>query len=243
MARARTETVVGLTARDARSAAWVAGALYLVTFIAGIPPALFLYSDLMADGADALTASTNSGIRWGAFLDVINALACVGTAVVLFPVLRRCRVRFGEAAALGFVTTRVIEATVILVGVLSLLSLVVVRQDLDASSAALGQTLLAVHDWTLILGPGLIPALNAALFASVLYRADLVPRIIPTLGLIGAPLLATAASLSILGVNEPGTVLSDVAVAPIFFWELSVGIYLLVKGFKPTAVAAFAVDR
>src|SRR5690606_31190756 len=94
-----------------------------------------------------------------------------GTAVVLFPVLRRCRVRFGEAAALGFVTTRVIEATVILVGVLSLLSLVVVRQDLDASSAALGQTLLAVHDWTLILGPGLIPALNAALFASVLYRA------------------------------------------------------------------------
>ena len=242
MARADTGLGSGPSTRDVRQAAGIAGALYLVTFLAGIPPALFLYRDVVVAGADALTASANGGIQWGALLDVVNACACVGTAVVLFPVLRRCRVRFGEALALGFVTARVLEAAIIFVGVVSLLSLVALRTG-PTAARGMGGMLLTVHEWTVLLGPGLIPAFNAALLGWLLYRANLIPRTIPALGLLGAPLLATSAALSVLGVNRPGTVLSDLAVAPIFVWELSLGVYLLGWGFRPAAVAALTPSR
>ena len=128
----------------------------------------------------------------GGFLEVIVALAGIGTAVTLYPVVKRQN----EGAALGFVAARVLEAAMIFTGVVSLLSLVTLRQDLGgaagANAAALvttGASHVAVYNWTFLLSQSLMPGINALLLGSLMYRSRLVPRIIPVLGLIGAPLL------------------------------------------------------
>jgi uncharacterized protein DUF4386 len=146
-----------------RKAALIAGVLYLITFIAGIPPTFVLYSDVLSNPAFILGSAPDTAVLWGGFLELINAVACIGTAVVLFPVVKRQ----SEAAALGFVTARVIEAAVIIVGVISLLSILTLRQDLAGATGveavALGSALVAIHQWTALIGPGLVPAANALL--------------------------------------------------------------------------------
>jgi hypothetical protein len=122
-------------------------------------------------------------------------------------------------------------------GALALLSIVTLRQDVagsaDADSLVLaGQSLLAFHDWSFLLGPGVMPAINALFFATILHRTGLVPRWMPTLGLIGAPTLI-ALSLGVTfgaweQISGPATLLT----LPIAIWELSVGVYLAVKGFR-----------
>lgn len=227
-----------------RKTALIAGALYLITFIAGIPPTFILYNEVLNNAAYIVGSATDTAVLWGGFLEVINAVACIGTAVVLFPVVKRQ----SEAAALGFVTARVIEAALIIVGVISLLTVVTLRQDLagatgvDAASLiTTGSALVAIHDWTLLLGPGLIPGVNALCLGYVLYRSGLVPRVIPVLGLIGAPLLLTSAITTMFGINEQVSVLSGIAVIPIFLWELSLGVYMVVKGFKPSPITSTSV--
>jgi hypothetical protein len=133
----------------------------------------------------------------GLLLDLVNALACIGTAVALYPVLRRQQ----EAVALGVVTSRMFEAAIILIGVVSLLAVVTLRRDLagapgtdPASLVTAGRALVAVRDWTFLLGPSLMPGINALLLGWLLYRSGLVPRVIPVLGLIGAPLLIASAT-------------------------------------------------
>ena len=128
----------------------------------------------------------------GALFEVLTALGGVVTAVALYPVAKR----YSQRAALGFVTTRVLEAAMIFVGVLSILATYTLRQDVAGTAGAdpgalvtTGHALVAIHDWTFLLGPGLMAALNALLIGSVMYRSRLLPRWIPTLGLIGAPLL------------------------------------------------------
>jgi hypothetical protein len=222
----------------------IAGGLYLITFIAGIPPTFFLYNDVLDDPAFILGAGSDTAVSWGGFLEIINAVACVGTAVALYPVLKRQ----SGSAAIGFVAARVIEAAVILVGVLSLFSVVTLRQDLAGTAGAdtdslvtTGQSLVATYEWAALFGPGFVPGVNALLLGYVMYRSGLVPRVIPLMGLIGAPFFLVAASASVLGVNEQVSVWSGIVVIPIFFWELSLGVYLLVKGFKPTPITARAV--
>jgi hypothetical protein len=170
---------------------------------------------------------------------LINAIACIGTAVTLFPVVKRQN----EAVALGFVTARVFEAAVIVIGVVSLLSVVTLRQDLaggagtdDGSLVAIGQSLVAIRDWTFTHGPSLIPGVNALLLGYLMYRSGLVPRLIPVLGLVGAPLLIASATATLFRGNDPVTVLAAIATVPIFLWELSLGIWLVVKGFKPSPI-------
>jgi hypothetical protein len=172
---------------------------------------------------------------------VVNALACIGTAVALFPVVKRQN----EAVALGFVTARLFEAAVIVIGVVCLLAIVTLRQDLaagagtgDGSLVVVGQALVAIRDWTFTLGPSLIPGFNALLLGYLLYRSGLVPRVIPALGLIGAPLLIASATATVFRGNEPVTVLAAIATVPIFLWELSLGLWLVVKGFKPSPIIA-----
>jgi len=224
-----------------RKTALVAGALYLVTFIAGIPPVLFLLGPVLDNPDYIISAGADTQVVLGGFLDIVNAVACIGTAVVLFPVVKRQN----EAAALGFVTARVMEAAIILIGVISLLSVVTLRQNLagtagadEASLVTTGNALVTVRDWADILGPGLIPAVSALLLGSLMYRSGLVPRVIPLMGLIGAPLLLVSATATIFGINEQFSLLSGIAVVPIFFWELSLGVWLVVKGFKPSPITA-----
>jgi hypothetical protein len=217
--------------------------LYLMTFAFSIP-AVFLLDPVLRDPNYIVSGGADTQVLLGAFFDLVTALACIGTAVALFPVIKRQ----SEAASLGFVTTRIFEAGIIVIGVASLLAVVAMRQaggaagTDTAAQVAVGQALVAVRDQTFLLGPGVMPGLNAALLGYVLYRSRLVPRVIPALGLIGAPLFLAAAVATILGFNEQVSVWSGIAVVPIFLWELSLGLWLTFKGFRPAAMAALASD-
>jgi hypothetical protein len=220
-----------------------AGILYLITFIS--IPTLFLYNPVRDDAEFILGGGSDTGVLWGALSEVVVALAGIGTAVVLFRVVRRQ----SETAALGFVASRVLEAAGILVGVVSLLSLVSLRDVAGtagadpASLVTTGHSLLATYDSAFLLSQSLMPVFNALCLGYVMYRSGLVPRVLPALGLVGAPLLLTSDILIFLGVIDRVSPFAAVAFIPIAVWELSLGIYLTVKGFKPAAVAALTSAR
>jgi len=220
---------------SARRTALVAGILYLVTFASAIP-AVFLLDPVLNDPNYIVSSGADTQVTLGAFLDLVNAFACIGTAVALFSIVKRQH----EGFALGFVTTRMFEAAVIVIGVVCLLAIVTLRQP-DATGAeatalvTLGEGLVAVRDWTFLLGPSLMPAFNAILLGWLLYRSGLVPRIIPTVGLIGAPLLFLSTVGTMFGVNDPTSVWTAIATLPIFLWELSVGLWMVIRGFNPSA--------
>ncbi len=205
-----------------RRLAFIAGALYLLTVVTSIP-ALILKDPVLADPATAAAGATS--LQWAAGLEFVLALACIGTAVALFPVVRRV----DEAAALGFVGSRTLEASIIVMGVLAMLSVTV------AGPAA--QAMVAVHDWAFLAGPGTIPAVNALLLAPLLLRAGLVPRIIPVLGLIGAPLLLAASVGTLFGIIDQVSLVGFLAAVLIAAWEISLGFWLVLKGFNAEAVA------
>lgn len=220
-----------------RRTALVAGVFYLLTFVS--IPTLALYGAIR-DPAYVTGPGPDTGVLWGGLLEVIVALACVGTAISLFPVVKRQN----EALAMGFVAARVLEAALILVGVASLLALVAGRRagvgaGVDVESLmTTGRSLVALYDATFLLGQGLVPGLNALLLGTLLYRSGLVPRVLPAIGLVGAPFFLAAKALAILGVVEPLSALPAITTIPIALWELSLGVWLVVKGFRPSPVTA-----
>ena len=223
-----------------RRTALVAGVLYLVTFASSIA-AVFLLDPVLNDPGYVVGQGADAQVRLGCLLDLVNAFACVGTAVALFSVVKREH----EGLALGFVMSRMYEAAVILIGVVSLLAVVSLRQAgaSGAQAEALTTTahgLVSVRNWTFLLGPSLAPAINAALLGTLLYRARLVPRLIPTLGLIGAPLLLLSTLATLLGVNQQMSAFTAIATLPIFLWELSLGLWMTSRGFSPAARVAAA---
>ncbi|HEY0509094.1 MAG TPA: DUF4386 domain-containing protein [Blastococcus sp.] len=222
-----------------RRTSLAAGILYLITFVS--IPTLFLYNPVRDDADFVLGAGSDTGVLWGAFLEVVVALAGIGTAVVLFRVARRQ----SETAALGFVTARVLEAALILVGVVNLLSLITLRNEVAGTSGAdaaslvtIGQTHLATYDWAFLLSQSLMPVFNALCLGYVLYRSGLVPRILPIIGLIGAPLLLASDIAIFFGVYDRVSPVAALAFIPIAVWEFSLGVWLVTKGFNPAAVAA-----
>jgi hypothetical protein len=236
-----TSTTPSTTARidPMRRRAFVAGLLYVITFVS--IPTLSLYSPVHENPDFVLGAGSDTGVIWAALSEVVVAIAGVGTAVVLFPVAKRQ----SESAALGFVTSRVLEAAGILLGVVSVLTLVSLRHDVAGTAGAdraslltTGHTLAAVYDNAFLLSQSLAPAINALCLGYVMYRSGLVPRILPTLGLIGAPLLLAADLAVFFGVLDRSAAIAVFAALPVAVWELSLGIYLTFKGFRPAAVAA-----
>jgi hypothetical protein len=224
-----------------RNNARAAGVFYLITFAASIPAAFYFLAPVLNDPTYIVSSGADTRVIIGCLLDVVNALAAIGTAVAVYPVVKRQN----ESMALGFVTTRMFEAAVIMIGVVSLLAVVTLRRDVAGTAGAdqdslvtTGQALLAVRDYTFQFGPNISAALNALLFATLLYRSRLVPRIIPTMGLIAAPLLLVASVAVVFGLTEQGSVWFAPGGALIFIWELSVGIYMTFKGFKPSPITA-----
>ncbi|MGY1618190.1 DUF4386 domain-containing protein [Geodermatophilus sp. SYSU D00691] len=224
-----------------RQTAFLGGLLYVITFAASIPAAFYFLAPVLDNPDYVLGSGSDARIITGGLLDVVTALAGAGAAVVLFPVVRRQN----RTLALGFVTSRLLEGAIIIIGVVSLLAIVTLRKDFagapgaDTDSLSItAAALVAVRDFTFHIGPGFMAAVNALLLGSLMYRSGLVPRVIPLMGLIGAPLLLTAKIATVYGVNDDSTMWSVVALAPIFCWELSLGVYLTVKGFRPAAVAA-----
>ncbi len=222
-----------------RKTALVAGIFYLITFIS--IPTLALYGPVKNHRDWILSSSGHTAVLVGGFLEVIVALAGIGTAVTLYPVVKRQN----EGAALGFVAARVLEAAMIFTGAVSLLSLVTLRQDLGgaagANAAALvttGASHVAIYNWTFLLSQSLMPGINALLLGSLMYQSRLVPRIIPVVGLIGAPILIITVIATLFAGSVPPPSVASLAALPVAAWELSLGVWLVVKGFKPSPITA-----
>lgn len=231
----RTPATRRTSTDPARRSAFFGGLFYLITFASSIP-AVFLLRPLLNDSHYIVSAGADTQVVWGTILDLVNALTAVGSAVALYPILKRQ----SQSMALGFVATRMFEAAVIAIGVVSLLTVVSLRQPgatgADAHSLVMTQSaLVAAYHWVFLVGPNLMPAVNGVLLGTLMYKSGLVPKAIPSMGLVGGPLLFAVTIASMLGITHHGSAWWAVA-APIFFWELSLGLYLTFKGFKPSTV-------
>jgi hypothetical protein len=215
-----------------RKTAFAAGALYLLSFVS--IPTLFLYNPLRASNY-ILGHGSNTGIIVGAILEMIVALAGIGTAVALFPVVKRQN----EGVALGFVGTRTLEGGAILAGVACVLSLVTLQQAGAGTGAlATGHALITMYDRIFLLSQSFIPAVNGLLIGSLLYQSRLVPRWLPLLGFVGATLLVAGDVAVLFGLIGQHASTTGLLAIPIAVWEFSLGVYLVVKGFKPSAITA-----
>lgn len=208
-----------------------AGLFYIGTFLFSIP-ALALYGGAIDDPNWVLGVGSDSGVLWGGLFEVLTGLTGIGTAVAVYPIIKR----YGPGRAAGFVGSRVLEAAIITAGVLAILAVYTLRQDLAGTDpTALTTTasaLVAVRDWSFLFGPGVMATVNALCFATVLRQTGLVPRWIPTVGVIGAPVLLTSTMVTYFGGWEQVSAPAMLMVLPIATWELSVGIYMTVKGFR-----------
>jgi hypothetical protein len=228
-----------------RKAALIAGLAYIASFVFSIPVKFGLWTDVLNKPNFILGDGNASGVPMGAAFEILTGLSGVVSAVALYTVAKR----YSHRAALGFVTTRVMEAGIIFMGVLSIMSVYSLRQDVagtpGADNGALlttGHALVAMHDWSFLIGPGLMAALNAMCIGSVMYRSRLLPRWIPTLGLIGVPLLLASNIAVLFGAWDQLSTPAALLTLPIGIWELSFGAFMTFWGFKRTAVpeASFA---
>ncbi len=222
----------------ARKTAFIAGALFVITFITSIPAALLFYTPVLDHASYVAGTGADTRVAFGALLEVLLIIANIGSAVVLFPVLRRQN----ESLALGYVTARIMESAFIAIGIVSLMAVVTLRRDVGGagdtgSLVTVGRSLVAVHDWTFLLGPGWIVGVgNGLILGYLMYRSGLVPRRMAMLGLIGGPLIILSGTAVLFNVIQPGSAAQFISTIPEFIWELSLGIYLMVKGFRPSPI-------
>jgi hypothetical protein len=215
-----------------RKRSLVAGVFYLLTFVS--IPTLALYRSVR--GPNFITGPGPDGpVVLGVLLEMIVALAGIGTAVVLYPVVKRQ----GQARAVGFIGSRVLEAATIYVGMVSLMSIVTLRRaGAGAGALAVAQGLAAQYQWTFFFGQSFIPAVNGVLVASLLYESRLVPRWLPVLGFIGAALLVASWFFILFDLYGAVSPVAALAALPIAMWEFSLGLYLTFRGFKPSPLTA-----
>jgi hypothetical protein len=222
-----------------RKTALVGGILYLVTFIGSIASAM-LVGPALNDPAYVLGAGADQQIGLAAIGELVNVFALIGCGIAFFSVIRKVH----EGLAIGYLATRLFEGAIITVSVISLLSIVTLRQQVAAGAdgeglAPVAAALVALRTWAIVIGSNMAP-FNALMLGTALYRARLVPRAIPALGLVGAPILITFVMGMMLGVAQVGTPFHVVAVMPFFIWELVLGLWLTFKGFNEQSPIALA---
>jgi hypothetical protein len=217
---------------DQKRARWF-GVLYLITFVTSIP-ALLLYEPALRHPVSFAAGSGNvNNIYLGALLELGTILSNIGTAVVIVPIMRR---RY-EDLSIGYVTARIVESTFILVGIVCMLGIATLHNDsAGAAEATVAYTLAALKDWTFILGPGwMVGVGNGLLLGYMMYRTQLVPRPWPWLGLIGGPLIIISGTAVIFGGGHPSGSLQGLATIPEALWELFLGVYCTIWGFRRAA--------
>ncbi|HEY8597035.1 MAG TPA: DUF4386 domain-containing protein [Thermomicrobiales bacterium] len=217
-----------------RKTALVAGMLYLLTFVS-IPSPFLLYDQVRNNREYILGPGPDTAVFVGGILEIIVALAGIGTAVALYPVLKGQN----ETAALGLVGSRVLEAAGILAGVACLLAIVSLRQA-GAGTGALvaGQMLAILYGRIFLLSQSLLPIVNDLLLGFLLYRSRLVPRVLPLIGLIGGPLLAVSDLGVLFNVWGQTSSVAGLLALPVAIFEFALGVYLTVKGFQPSPILA-----
>ncbi|MFN8113638.1 MAG: DUF4386 domain-containing protein [Solirubrobacterales bacterium] len=218
--------------------AHLAGWLMLSTFITSIG-ALILYQPVFDDGY-ILSGGDDGAITFAALLEIFLMIGNVGTAVVMFPILRR----YSETMSLSYVASRTVESAIIGVGVISVLSILTLHDDIAGSIGAdgssldiAGQSLVAVHDWTFLLGPGFCVGVNGILLGWMMYRTGLMPPKLAMLGVVGGPLIFVSAIFVLFGAYEQDGFHSILTIPEAAF-ELSFALYLIIKGFRASPVLA-----
>lgn len=220
-----------------RKTALTVGVLFVLTLIFAIPGVL-AYGPVLEDPRYVLGAGADIRVALGAFFEILVVIANIGTAMVLYPLLRRQ----SETLALSYVAARFIEGALIVIGFLSLLAIVTLRQD--AASADPGsllvasKSLVAIHDWTFLLGPGFMSGLgNGLLLGILMYRSGLVPRRLALIGIIGGPLVCASGIAVLFGLIDAGSAWQGLATILEIVWEIGIlGLYLIFKGFKASPV-------
>ena len=215
----------------------VAGVFFIAAAVFAIV-GLGLYHDVLGNPAYIVSSSADTMVKLGALSEIIVVASVIGTAVTLFPVVRRQN----EGIALGYVAGRTVEGVVIAVGIMSLLTVVSLRQEFtgaeSASFVTAGKALVALHGWTFLFGPNLALGPNTTMLAYLMYRSRLVPRVIPVIGLIGGPLIFLSGTAELFGLYSQTSAVGAATAIPVFVWEMSLAIWMIVKGFRPGAVAA-----
>jgi hypothetical protein len=226
-----------------RNTALTVGVLFVLTLVFAIPGVL-AYGPVLNDPAYVLGPGAGLSVSLGAFFEILTVIANIATAMVLFPLLRRQN----ETLALSYVAARFIEGALIVVGMLSLLAVETLRQDAagadPGSLLVASQSLVAIHDWTFVLGPGFMSGLgNGLLLGYLMYRSGLVPRRLALFGIIGGPLVMASGIAVLFGVIAAGSTWQGLATISEIVWEIGIlGLYLIFKGFEPAAAAALVSD-
>ena len=207
-----------------RKTSLTAGILYLLTFIS--IPTLSLYHEIHQPNF-VLNSAPSNDVVLGGMLELVMALACIGTALAFYPVLKKQN----EMLALGFVAARILEATLIFAGVASLLTVLNLR-SLGAEAQVVSRGLVMLYDRLFLISQSFIPAVNGLLLGTLLYQTKLVPRILPIIGIIGAFTLVAGDVAVLYGVYDQRAPIAGLSAVPIALWEFSLGLYLVFKGFK-----------
>ena len=230
-------------ALDQKRARWF-GVLYLITFVTSIP-ALLLYEPVLRHPVGYIAgAGHDKQVLLGALLELLLIIANIGTAVVIVPIMRR---RF-EELSIGYVTARIFECAFILVGIVAMLGIITLRNQVaGGSEGTVAYTLAAIKDWTFLLGPGwMVGWGNGLILGYLMYRTGLVPRQAAWLGLIGGPLIIITGTAILFGGNHPSSTLHSlqgIATIPEFAWELFLGVYCMIWGFRRDAPILQAETR
>lgn len=225
-----------MPASDRRTARLV-GWLFIGTFVFSIPGVL-LYEPLLDHPGYVLGGGHDTRIALGAFLEILTAICNIGTAVALYPVAKR----YSHRVALGYVATRILESTVIVVGIVSVLSVLTLREQLAGTGAdaatltVAGQTLVAFHDWTFLLGPGFCATIgNGLLLGYLMYTSGLLPRRLAMFGLVAGSFAFVAATGALFGIYDRQSAPQALLTVPEVIWEAAFGIYLVTRGFASPA--------
>jgi Domain of unknown function (DUF4386) len=228
----RTTATTRVPMTSLRKTALVAGALYLLTFVS--IPTLFLYAAVKSPNFIVGTGP-DTPVIVGVILEMIVALAGIGTAVALFPVLRRQN----EGVALGLVGVRTLEAATIFAGAVTLLTVVALRQaGVGADALVTGHTLVTMYNRTFLIGQSFMPVVDDLLLGYLLYQSRLVPRILPRLAFIGAALLVTSDVAVLFNLLGQTSAVASLSALPIALFEFSLGVWLIVKGFNTSPILA-----
>ena len=226
---ANTDRQAATTMAWSRNIALTAGVLYLLTFVS--IPTLAIYGPVKSANY-ILGAGPDTAAIIGGILEIIVALAGIGTAVVLFPVLKRQN----EGAALGLVAYRILESSTIFVGVTFLLSIVTLRQvGAGADALVTSHALAVLYDRIFLLGQSFFPAICDLLLGFLLYRSRLVPRVLSLIGIVGGPVLIVGYLAVMFGLVGQHSSLAGLSALLVALFEFSLGVWLIVKGFNPTA--------
>ncbi len=221
-----------------RRTATIVGWLFVLTYVTSITSKIALYPPLF-DGDYITGPGEDTRVLWGAFSEAILIIANIGSATALYTVVKRRHPNL----AISFVSARIMESVFIGVGILSVLTVVTLRQDYagtDGEAAAgltaVGDAFVALQEWTFALGPGFVVGVgNGLILGYMMYRTGLVPRGLAMLGLVGGSLIVVSGSAAMMGFIELDGTWQTLAAIPEFFWELSFAIYLITKGFKTPA--------